>query len=105
MLPLYLVQSKSSPLRFFQEQKPPSKVQLLMIGGGMVGGGVGGTAREGTTEHRVEENVMSSTAMSPLTLLPRTASNTTYKGKVTSEGSLEEGVKACKYNRILPPRR
>lgn len=77
--PLLLVQSKSSPFRFFQEQNPPSKVQLLMMGGGLVGGGVGGTAKEGTTEHFDVENVMSSIAMSPLMLLPLTASKTTCK--------------------------
>lgn len=49
--PLLLVQSKLSPLRFVQEQNPPSNVQLLMIGGGIVGGGVGGIAIDGTTEH------------------------------------------------------
>lgn len=77
--PLLLVQSKLSPRRFVQEQKPPSKVQLLMIGAGVVGGGVGGTAMDGTTEQRVVANVTSSIAMSPLTLLPRTASNTTCR--------------------------
>lgn len=76
--PLLLVQSKSSPLRFVQEQNPASNVQLLMIGGGIVGGGVGGTAIPGMTEHVVVTNVISSIAMSPLTLFPRTASNTTY---------------------------
>ena len=75
--PLLLVQSKLSPLRFVQEQNPPSKVQLLMIGGGIVGGGVGGSAIDGTTEHFDVTNVISSIAMSPLTLFPRTASNTT----------------------------
>ena len=75
--PLLLVQSKLSPLRFVQEQNPPSNVQLLIIGGGVVGGGVGGNAMPGTTEHLDVTNVMSSIAMSPLTLFPRTASNTT----------------------------
>ena len=81
--PLLLVQSKSSPLRFVQEQNPPSKVQLLMIGGGIVGGGVGGIAIDGTTEHVDVTNVISSIAMSPLTLLPRTASNTTCSRRET----------------------
>lgn len=82
--PLLLVQSKLSPFRFFQEQKPPSNVQLLIIGGGFVGGGVGGTAIEGTTEHRDVVNVISSTAISPLTLLPRTASKITCKENTTN---------------------
>ena len=75
--PRLRVQSKSSPFRLVHEQKPPSKVQLLIIGGGVVGGGVGGTAIDGTTEQRVVANEMSSTAISPVTDLPRTASNTT----------------------------
>ena len=83
--PLLLVQSKLSPLRFFQEQNPPSNVQLLITGGGVIGGGVGGTAREGTKEQRVVANVISSMAMSPLTPLPRTPSKTTCRGSRSCE--------------------
>lgn len=74
--PRSLVQSKLSPLRLFQEQKPFSKVQLLMTGGGVVGGNVGGTAGDGITLQYEYVYVMSSIAISPLTPPPLMPSNT-----------------------------
>lgn len=64
----------------------------------MVGGGVGGIVREGTIEYCVEENVMLFIVMLLFMFLLWIVLNIIYKGKVISEGFLEEGVKVCKYN-------